>query len=577
MSPEQAKGRTADKRADIWAFGCVLYEMLTGRRAFDGEDVSEVIAAVIRGEPDWTALPPNTPEQIRLLLKRCLEKDRKARISDIGTARFLMTETIAPASPVSVSSQPAQADRRRSVAIGTAIGLIAGIIIATLAARTILRSTSAPWPKPARFAIGLPPGSLQVLQAADRNLDISADGAFIVYRGAGATQAQLFVRAVNELDARPLSRAVEGRSPFISPDGRWVGFFAGPELKKVLITGGPAITLCRVLSIIRGASWGPDDTIVFADINSGLMSVPASGGEPRVLIKAAADEGNYNFPFVLPGGAVLFSISTPGGLENSQIAVFNPKTGERRVLLGGGTAAQYGGGYLVYGADSTLRAVRFDVDRLAVLSDPVPVVEQVMTANSGAMNFAMSTTGSLVYLPTSAAMPATPRSLVWVTRQGARTANRPAAARVRRPAHFTRRHAGRGRHPGSAKRHVDRRFHTQNVDAPHIRTRVRPGAGVDARRQTPRLGLANRYQHPEYLHAERRRRRTDAAADLERPSAFFDIGHLRRPAADPVGEQSQNDPGHRDARRVGILGRGNTPGRAAHSYKRRRSRRRDLT
>jgi len=188
------------------------------------------------------------------------------------------------------------------------------MIIATLAARTILRSTSAPSPKPARFAIGLPPGSLQVLQAADRNLDISADGA-----GAGATQAQLFVRAVNELDARPLSRAVEGRSPFISPDGRWVGFFAGPELKKVLITGGPAITLCRVLSIIRGASWGPDDTIVFADINSGLMSVPASGGEPRVLIKPAADEGNYNFPFVLPGGAVLFSISTPGGLENSQM------------------------------------------------------------------------------------------------------------------------------------------------------------------------------------------------------------------------------------------------------------------
>jgi len=245
MSPEQAKGRTADKRADIWAFGCVLYEMLTGRRAFDGEDVSEVIAAVIRGEPDWSALPPNTPEQIRLLLKRCLEKDRKARISDIGTARFLMTETIAPASPVSVSSHPAQADRRRSVAIGTAIGLIAGMIIATLAARTILRSTSAPSPKPARFAIGLPPGSLQVLQAADRNLDISADGAFIVYRGAGATQAQLFVRGERarcttveprcrrtvavHFSGRPLGRFLCGPGAEEGVDHRWPGDHAVPR------------------------------------------------------------------------------------------------------------------------------------------------------------------------------------------------------------------------------------------------------------------------------------------------------------------------------------------------------------
>src|SRR5712664_4204199 len=155
MSPEQAKGRPADKRSDVWAFGCVFYEMLTGRRAFEGEDVSDTLAAVLRGDPDWSALPPNTPEQIRLLLKRCLEKDRKARISDIGTARFLMTETIAPAPPVSVSSQPAQADRRRSVAIGTAIGLVAGVIVATLAARTMLRSTAPPSPKPARFTIVL--------------------------------------------------------------------------------------------------------------------------------------------------------------------------------------------------------------------------------------------------------------------------------------------------------------------------------------------------------------------------------------------------------------------------------------
>jgi Tol biopolymer transport system component len=426
MSPEQAKGRAADKRSDIWAFGCVFYEMLTGRRAFQGEDVSDTLAAVLRGDPDWSALPPAVPEQIRLLLKRCLEKDRRARIADIAVARFLMTETLDP-SPASVVAAPAPTPSWRRLAAGTLGGLVAGAAVTMLVAGMLSRRTVAPPRPPARFVLTAQAGQALAIQGADRSIDISADGTFIAYRGISQTQSRLYVRALGELDSRPLTGGADlndVRAPFFSPDGRWIGFFSGQEMRKVQVTGGPVITLCRVQGLPRGASWGSDDTIVYSTADMiGLMGAPAGGGEPKVLF-AAGPDGVYAFPSVLPGGkAVLFTILRRNGSpDGAQIAVLDRTTGERKVLLTGGTSAQYADGFLVYAAAGTLRAVRFDLDRLAVLSDPVPVVDQVMTTNIGMANFAVSRGGSLVYVPGNSGSSIAPqRSLVWVNRQGRET------------------------------------------------------------------------------------------------------------------------------------------------------------
>ena len=427
MSPEQAKGRAADKRTDVWAFGCVLFEMLTGKRAFEGEDVTDVIAAIVRGEPDWSALPSGMPEQLRLLIRRCLDKDRRTRVSDIGVARFLMTETIAPAPAIARPPQPAPPSPHAAV-VGAIGGLVVGAAATGLLAWTVLRGP-APAPRPtARFALVPAAAQALVLQAGDRNIDMAPDGTFIVYRGATQAVPQLFVRTLGDLNARPLgtSPEVDARGPFISPDGKWVGFFAGQEVKKMMIAGGPAITLCRLPAPPRGASWGSDGTIVFGTANpsNGLMAVSASGGEPKTLIKPEGTTASFGFPHVLPGGnAVLFTIGSPGGsaevVNLAQIGVFNRKSGEWKTLVRGGTQPQYVNGYLVYGSAGSLRATRFDLDRLAAIGDPVPIVEQVLSMGNGAVSFAVSREGSLAYVPASAGnIVVTARSLVWVTREG---------------------------------------------------------------------------------------------------------------------------------------------------------------
>ncbi len=442
MSPEQAKGRAADKRSDVWAFGCVLYEMLTGRRAFEGEDVSDTLAAVLRGEPDWTALPNDLPASVSALVRRSLQKDRKQRLADISVALYLMDEAAAAASGAVVTSAPPVAPSRSRLAIAAGAGLGAGLMLAALAGWALMRMNEPEPAQPVRFSIVPPPAHALWVQGDDRDLAISPDGARIVYRAVGAqNQAQLVVRALNDLDSRLLAGITGARVPFISPDSRWIGFFTAGELRKVSMTGGPPVTLCRNPAGARGASWGPDDTIIFAtaDPTTGLMSVPGGGGEPKMLTKADATRGEQDhlFPSILPGGrAVLFTI-TASQVENAQVAVLDLATGQQKTLIRGGSHAEYvdpsagsgqalstgsgQAGYLVYGASGTLRAVRFDLARLEVLSDPVPVAEQVMMSTiTGAANFAVSRAGSLVYVPgtLAAARAAPPRSLVWVDRRG---------------------------------------------------------------------------------------------------------------------------------------------------------------
>jgi len=445
MSPEQARGKPVDRRTDIWAFGCVLYEMLTGRQAFDtGETVSDAIAAILKTDVDWTALPADVPDQIRLLLKRCLEKDRAARIGEIGTARFLMTETIAVQPPRATDSvAPLPPSRGRSVLVGSA-GVIAGAALAAGVAWWVVRSTPPAKVQPMRFVIATPATLPLAPTNSDRQLVITPDGSHVVYvagretSGFGTAGAQLMIRSIDQIEAVPLRGITSARFPFFSPDGKWIAYFDGQtDLKKVSVTGGPPISLCRIGASPRGGSWGADDTIVFTTVDTatGLLSVPAGGGEPKVLTKpdAAHGETGHWFPSFLPSGrAVLYTIRPAGGImDNAQVAVLDLKTGKAKTLIRGGAQAEYielssgsgRTGLLIYAVAGSLRAVRFDPITFDVLSDPVPVLEQLASVGSGAAQYTVSRTGALVFVPGGLTTGSTfgggaLRTLVWIDRRG---------------------------------------------------------------------------------------------------------------------------------------------------------------
>jgi serine/threonine-protein kinase len=260
------------------------------------------------------------------------------------------------------------------------------------------------------------------IHGSDRDIAISRDGRYIAYRS-GAGVAQLVVRAIDRLDAEPIAGITNARQPFFSPDGRWIGYFDGANLKKVATAGGPPITVLQIRGVPRGASWGDDDQIVFAttEVNRGLQRVPASGGDSSVLTTpdTANGETNHWYPSVLPGGrGVLFSLTAPNGADRAQVGVLDLKTGRRKTLIRGSQAEYVANGYLLFASAGVLHAARFDLERLAVLSNPEPVVDDVWTAGGGAANYAVSSQGTLVYIPATALRP---RSLVWVDRNGHET------------------------------------------------------------------------------------------------------------------------------------------------------------
>jgi len=432
MSPEQAKGRPVDRRTDVWAFGCVFYEMLTARRAFEGEDVTDTIAAIVRGQPDWSALPAETPYQIRTLLTRCLEKDRQKRIADLSVAQFLMGESIdAMAAPG--QSQPAAAARptRRLVGGAAALGLAGGLVVAGLVAWRVGMFANPPPVKTIRFTIVPPATHPLFATSTEHDVVFSPDGSRIVYRAGTSLGTTLVVRDLNGLDVRPLAIPGSIRGPFFSPDGRWIGFFAGRELRKISVAGGPAITICTLDGLARGASWGDDDQIVFATVQGGLQQVSAGGGAPKVLVSSSgANALQYAFPINLPGGrGVLFTARSGFGADPGRIDVLDRHTGEQRTIIQGGNDVAYlDSGHLIYAEPmpsaigfAALRAVRFDLDRLALIGDPVAVVDRVVASSAtGAAEFAVSRRGDLLYVPYDprAAVQGRPRTLVWVNRRG---------------------------------------------------------------------------------------------------------------------------------------------------------------
>jgi len=426
MSPEQAKGRPADKRSDVWAFGCVLFEMLTGKRAFDGEDASDTLAGILRGDPDWNALPQNTPANLREILTGCLAKDRKQRHADIAVVSYLLSE------PRHVKAAPVPASNRR-----TAAALVAAVValVAAAVGLTWWSMRGVPSSSPVvRFSIFPPSDVLLSTSATDRSLALSPDGLTFVYIGG---QGQLVLRRLDRLEIEPLRTVTDARVPFWSPDGKSVGFTlrATNELQKVSVTGGPPVMVSRGLGPPRGATWGPDQTIVFAtsDGATGLLSVPASGGDYRVLTRPDVKRGEVDhlFPSYLPNGrGVLFTITKAGTLDDAQVAVLDLQSGTYKVLISGGTSPEYVQGFLVYAIGGTLRAVRFDPERLVVIGDPVPVIDAVSMGNAGAAQYSTSGTGSLIHVAGGAVAGGVTRSLVWVDRKSVETTIKDVPARA---------------------------------------------------------------------------------------------------------------------------------------------------
>jgi serine/threonine-protein kinase len=411
MSPEQAKGRAADKRSDVWAFGCVLFEMLTGRRAFDGEDMTDVLGAVVRLEPDWRALSPDVPLPVRTLLRRCLVKDRRNRVADIAAARFVLEHQSRGADHVAAAPQR---PRWLSIAVVSA----GAVLIAAAAVMGALYMRPAPAVPVVRSVIPTSGATALASSGLWRDVAITPDGRRVIYHGSD----QLMMRALDSLESRVLARGAP-RNAFVSPDGQWVGFFDRNTIRKVAITGGPAETVAQIQGDAGGATWGPDGTIVFAtgDPTSGLMRVPADGGTPTPLTTLDRDTRDHVWPEFLPGGrALLYTIyPTAGGLDGTRVAVLDLQSGTSKVLIRVGTHAQFvPTGHLIYSAGGALRAVGFDPDRLELTGTPVTVLEGISSTRTGAAQVAVSANGTLVYVPGSAGAL---RTILSVDRQGRAT------------------------------------------------------------------------------------------------------------------------------------------------------------
>jgi serine/threonine-protein kinase len=414
MAPEQARGRRVDHRADIWAFGCVLFEMLAGRRAFDAADVTDTIVAVLSKEPDWHQFPASAAA-LRPLLTRCLKKDPRQRLQAIGDARIEIEE-LSAGSLDQPAGRPTSSAPLTTVAVAAAA--IAGAAIAGGAvAWTLGRADAAP-PVIARLEI-LPPVSRPLtVQSADRNLAISPDGRYVVYRS--GNPSQLVLRPLDSMESHVIAGTSGARAPFFSPDGRWIAFFDGSWLKKVALAGGPVLTICES-DIPRGASWGDDGHIVFATQRS-MLRVAEEGGKPVELSKpdlGAGERGHWHLS-VLPGGQhILFTIVPADPAATPHVAVLDRASGRIKRLVPGSQPEYLKTGHVVFAAAGRLWAARFNASRLEIVGEPTPIVAGVRAGPGAVANYATSRTGSLVYIPPPAAIGT--QSLVWIDRQGRET------------------------------------------------------------------------------------------------------------------------------------------------------------
>ena len=408
MSPEQARGKAVDRRADIWAFGVVLFEMLTGRSTFEGETVSDTLAGVLRADVDYNQLPADTPVAVRRLLDRCLQKDPKRRLRDMGDAWFEIDSPMPAAiSTTPPATPPARPNRFPFLAYAAAIVIAIGAI-----AWAYLHKPAAAAHPVVRWA-----SSQRKLSAA---LALSRDGSRMAYMESSGSSFALMLRNMDQLDGRPIPDVPGGGMPVFSPDGQWIAFItlSNPhKLQKVPVAGGSAITLCDYSGDFLGLAWGDDGRIVFPGPN-GLFRVSSAGGTPEQITKLdpAKRESSHGWPSVLPGGAVLFAIHSG---TSSQVAVLDAARRTTRLLVPNGSSPHYASsGHLVYYRSGTLFAVPFDARRLEVSGPEVPVLEHVSNINVNGADFSFSDGGLLVYMAGAAGADGN-TILNWADRKGA--------------------------------------------------------------------------------------------------------------------------------------------------------------
>jgi serine/threonine-protein kinase len=381
MSPEQARGSAVDKRADIWAFGCVLYEMLSGRHAFRGETTSDILAAVLKEEPDWSRVPA----QVRPLLRRCLVKDPKRRLRDIGDAIPLMES----------APEPAPARSRRLWP------WVAALVCAfCLAALGWWRATRVQPLRPMiQLTAQLGPGIALDSQSV---LALSPDGMQLAFTTRSDDGKRvLAIRNLGDNKVTPLAGTENGDSPFFSPDGHWLGFLAAGELKKISLSGGPAATV-RVFPSLRGASWGGGYIVAPMGVATGLFRIPIDGGTPESITVLNRDQGElaHRWPQVLPGGdLVLFTVYHLARYDNSDVEIVSLKTKQRKFIYHGAFFARYlPSGHLVYMHQNTLFGVPFDLRHLKLSGDPQALIQGIANQSDTGANFSFSETGTLAYV-----------------------------------------------------------------------------------------------------------------------------------------------------------------------------------
>jgi serine/threonine protein kinase len=402
MSPEQARGKTVDKRADIWAFGCVLYEMLTDRVAFQGDDISEILASVIKGDVKLDLLPANLHPRVREAITRCLQKDLKKRYRDIGDVEFELEQVLAD--PGGLFLQPVTTaeprKKLRTILPWVAAAVVLTAIIAGLAGWKLKPSEPR---QVMRFDYDLPE-SQQFSDLTYQALAVSPDGRQFVY----STPKGLYMRSVGEFTAKLIPGTEEStQNPFFSPDGKWIGYFSSGKLKKIAVNGGAPEVLCDAGSIL-GALWNEDNTIVYAPYDGGIMRIPARGGTPESIVKPQS--GIVVHPQILPDGKSMLYTSGPDSAQ-PKIIVQSLKSGETRELFPGSSARYLPTGHIVYRFSNNLFAVPFDLDRLEVAGESTSIVE-------GVREYAISESGTLAYIPGTAGGAAIGRILAWVNREG---------------------------------------------------------------------------------------------------------------------------------------------------------------
>jgi eukaryotic-like serine/threonine-protein kinase len=421
MSPEQAKAKSVDRRTDIWAFGCVLYEMLTGKQAFTGETVTESLAAVIMKDPEWSQLPSATPMRVRVLLRRCLHKDPKQRLQAIGDARISLEEVLSGAPEGAASADATVPIWRRAIPWGVAAAFaITSVVFAWAPWRAATTPAST---GPVRFQIPLPEG---VTPAAGSHFAVSPDGRQLAFFGVGADGvARLWIRSLDSLQARPLLGSESTSSPpfFWSPDSRFIAFDAGAALKKIAVAGGPAQTICDLTETAVGGSWSRDGVIIFNQ--DGLMRVSAEGGTPTPLtiLDSARKETGHDLPFFLPDGRHFIYLRESSLPENAGAYIGSldakPENQNLKLLLATQLAPEYapsagaGPGYLLFVRDRALLAQPFDPDRLEFSGGPVEIAEQVGNFLERGY-FSSSANGTLVYRTGVGES----SQLTWLDRQG---------------------------------------------------------------------------------------------------------------------------------------------------------------